>query len=216
MTLGKKWPRESTRIIGSIPCNSLSRWRRLVWSVSSKSGTSRREPCSRGELRTRLLTPPCIAAYHSGQFASGLAGAASRARRGRLPPAGARSPGRSRSRTMSRPGVYASGEPCRDLLQQPDVAVRVAERRERPVAVAGPVPGCRRPPRSAGEARSKWYTSLTSMPPLARSSRATWMSETIRSAWVDPGAADGEVSCRSAPSTGSPEASPGPRARRPR
>ena len=61
---------------------------------------------------------------------------ASRARRGRPRPAAAPRPGPRPRRTSSSAGSIRPGQPGGDLLQQPAVAVRVAERGERAVAGA--------------------------------------------------------------------------------
>ena len=92
-------------------------------------------------------SPACsrtmYSAYQSGQFGVGLRRCASRARRARPPRAAAPRPGRSRSERR-RGRVDAAGQPRRDLLEQPAVAVRIAERGERAVAAAlGRRPGSR-------------------------------------------------------------------------
>ena len=76
---------------------------------------------------------------------------------------------------VRRPGrVHAPGKPGRDLLQQPAVAVRVAERRERAVAaVIGRTarstrPGAAAPPNRQANPVAQWKTSLTSTPLLGQ------------------------------------------------
>ena len=101
-----------------------------------------------------------------------------------------------RRRERRRCCVDAPGEPRRDLLEQPAVAVGVAERGERAVAaVVRPTPvdasGAAAPPNRQAKPVSQWKTSVTSTPLLASSSRTAAMSETIRYVdWSDPGAAD--------------------------
>ena len=119
---------------------------------------------------------------------------ASRARRGRPPHAAARSPDRLRRAERSRRRIDAPRQPSRDLLQQPAVAVRVAERHEGAVAgVIGrgaPQRGRRR--RAGTEPLRPGVEHLADLRPASGKlvARAAATSETIR--WepcAEPGAA---------------------------
>ena len=76
----------------------------------------------------------------------------------------------------------SSGKPRLDLLEQPAVAVRIAERGVRAVGatVAGRGPARRGPPKAV-----KWNASLTSTPRPMSSARAASMSDTTRYRFLD-------------------------------
>jgi hypothetical protein len=97
------------------------------------------------------------------------------------PPKGARqvSPGCERRFN----GIDPAGQPGRDLLQEPAVAVRIPERRETAVgggarrAAADAIAAVRFELSARGPA---WNTSLTSAPPARSWSLAASMSETTK------------------------------------
>ena len=117
---------------------------------------------------------------------------ASRAHRGRPPRGEGAGQVRRGGEASSRPSPPGR-EPGRDLLQQPAVAVRVAERRERPVAVrSGAGPLTRPSGRRLELAPAREVEDLADLDAARRSSaRAASMSETISyRSWADPGAAE--------------------------